>query len=191
MNEIKTIEKIKELMNEKGWTKYKLAKMSGLPQSTITSLFSDRVKNPSTESLTKIANALGTTVSFLLSEMDSNDPVDEELSFGDYLRRARRKAGFQRQIHLAKASGISAPTISRLEDGTQKPTAETLVALSKPLELPVEQLMIVAGYLDDYQQREYFSQDELANLQQENANLKTQVEQLKEIISILVKGWSD
>lgn len=64
------IEKIEELLKEKGWTKYRLAKESGLPQSTITSLLSGRVKNPSAESLIKIANALGVSTGVLLGEED-------------------------------------------------------------------------------------------------------------------------
>lgn len=64
------IGKIEELMNIKGWTKYKLAKNAGLPQSTITSLLSGRVKNPSVESLTKIALALGTSLPALFGEID-------------------------------------------------------------------------------------------------------------------------
>lgn len=63
-----TIEKIERIMKRRGWTKYKLAKASGLPQTTITSLFSGRVKAPSTETLTKIALALGVSVSRLLGE---------------------------------------------------------------------------------------------------------------------------
>lgn len=71
------IGKIEELMNEKGWTKYKLAKESGIPQTTITSMFSGRVKNPSQESLTKIASALGVPLSFLFGEMQI-DPIDKD-----------------------------------------------------------------------------------------------------------------
>lgn len=63
-----TIEKIEKIMKRRGWTKYKLAKASGLPQTTITSLFSGRVKAPSTETLTKIALALGVSASRLLGE---------------------------------------------------------------------------------------------------------------------------
>ncbi|OUM85675.1 MAG: hypothetical protein BAA01_09405 [Bacillus thermozeamaize] len=64
------IEKIEELLKEKGWTKYRLAKEARLPQSTITSLLSGRVKYPSAETLIKIANALGVSASELLGEKD-------------------------------------------------------------------------------------------------------------------------
>ncbi|UTR05430.1 helix-turn-helix domain-containing protein [Alkalihalobacillus sp. LMS6] len=66
------IEKIKLLLEERDWTRYKLAKESKLPQSTITSLFSGRVKSPSTESLTKIAEALDVPVGYFLNEDEEN-----------------------------------------------------------------------------------------------------------------------
>lgn len=62
------IEKIEELLNQRGWSRYKLAKESGLSQSTVVSLFSGRVKNPSTESLAKIADALGVSTDYLLGK---------------------------------------------------------------------------------------------------------------------------
>lgn len=71
------IKKIEELMKKKGWTKYRLAKNAGLPQSTIISLLSGRVKKPSTDTLTKIASALGVSASYLLGE---SDPVLDELN---------------------------------------------------------------------------------------------------------------
>jgi transcriptional regulator with XRE-family HTH domain len=74
---VDVIKKIEELMKEKGWTKYRLAKNAGLPQSTVISLLSGRVKNPSTDTLTKIASALGVSASYLLGE---SDPVLDELN---------------------------------------------------------------------------------------------------------------
>lgn len=69
---MKTIERIEELMRAKGWTKYRLAKETGLPQSTITSLLSGRVKKPSAETTSKLAEALGVTTDYLLGNTDIN-----------------------------------------------------------------------------------------------------------------------
>lgn len=63
-----TIQKIEVLMKQRNMTKYKLAKDSGLPQSTITSLMSGRIKNPSLETLNKISNALEVPISHFLEE---------------------------------------------------------------------------------------------------------------------------
>ncbi|BFH16940.1 helix-turn-helix transcriptional regulator [Paenibacillus melissococcoides] len=60
------IQKIEKLMDQRKMTKYRLAKESGLPQSTITSIMSGRIKNPSIESLTKIADALDVPISHFL-----------------------------------------------------------------------------------------------------------------------------
>ncbi|MFC3768335.1 helix-turn-helix domain-containing protein [Paenibacillus sp. GCM10012303] len=76
------IGKIEELMESKGWTKYKLAKNSGLPQSTITSLLSGRVKSPSAETLTKLSTALGVSAAVLLgeeNEIESEDSIDKKI----------------------------------------------------------------------------------------------------------------
>ncbi|NOJ72445.1 helix-turn-helix domain-containing protein [Paenibacillus alvei] len=72
-----TIQKIEVLMKQRNMTKYKLAKESGLPQSTITSLMSGRIKNPSLETLTKISNALEVPISHFL-----DDPITRFLEEG-------------------------------------------------------------------------------------------------------------
>lgn len=69
---MKSPKRIEELMLERDWTKYKLAKESGLPQSTITSLLSGRVKNPSPETASKLAEVFNVTVDYLLGYTDIN-----------------------------------------------------------------------------------------------------------------------
>ena len=59
-----------------------------------------------------------------------------EESFGDIFRRLRRASGFKSQLQLAEASGVSQATISRIEDGTQKPQKETLMMLADALRIP-------------------------------------------------------
>lgn len=53
--------RIKQLMGEKGWTEYRLAKESGLSQSTIANLFS-RNTVPSISTLEMICQGLGITL---------------------------------------------------------------------------------------------------------------------------------
>lgn len=74
--------------------------------------------------------------------------VTEE-SFGDFFRRLRRAKGFKAQKRLAELSGVSQTTISRIEDGSQVPTPETLKALAKVLDVAVFDLMAVAGHYDE------------------------------------------
>ncbi len=72
-----------------------------------------------------------------------------EETFGDYFRRLRRAAGFKSQKELAKESGISQATLSRIEDGTQKPQKETLTTLAGTLGVSHLKLFEEAGYTTD------------------------------------------
>ena len=49
---------ILKLLEAKGWTKYKLAKESGIPQSSLHDILSGKIKNPTGERLKSIADAL-------------------------------------------------------------------------------------------------------------------------------------
>ena len=61
------LERIKNLMSERGWTEYKLAKEAELPQSTISTLFS-RNNLPSIPTLEAICQGLGITMSQFFAE---------------------------------------------------------------------------------------------------------------------------
>jgi SOS-response transcriptional repressor LexA len=81
-------------------------------------------------------------------------------SFGDFFRRLRRSKGFKSQITLALASGISQATISRIEDGTQKPQLETLKVLASTLDLPFSTLV---NWSDEYINLDSTKKDTLVN----------------------------
>lgn len=51
-------DKIEEILNEKGWSKYRLAKEADLGQSTIHEILSGKKKTPNANTLQKMANAL-------------------------------------------------------------------------------------------------------------------------------------
>ena len=61
--------------------------------------------------------------------------------FGERLRRLRREQNVSQQ-ELARRSGVSRGTIARIELGEQSPRYETIVALAKGLQVPVERLLI-------------------------------------------------
>ena len=65
-------ERIKEPMEVRGWSEYKLAKMSGLPQSTISHLFR-RNNSPSFNTIEAICNAFTITPAQFLA--DGGEPV--------------------------------------------------------------------------------------------------------------------
>ncbi|WP_346961585.1 helix-turn-helix transcriptional regulator [Clostridium sp.] len=72
-------ENVENLMNEKGWTKYRLAKEANLGQSTVHEIMSGKKKTPTSTTLQKLADALGVTVSaFFDNETTENALVKED-----------------------------------------------------------------------------------------------------------------
>lgn len=57
-----TLERIKELLDERRWSMYKLAKMSGVSQSTLSNMFA-RNNDPSISTLEDICQAFGISLS--------------------------------------------------------------------------------------------------------------------------------
>lgn len=57
-----TNERLRRILNERGWTEYKLAKKSGLSQSTIANIYR-RNTVPSIATLEAICNGFGITLS--------------------------------------------------------------------------------------------------------------------------------
>ncbi len=57
-----TLERIKKLLDERSWSMYKLAKLSGVSQSTLSNMF-NRNNDPSISTLEDICRAFGITLS--------------------------------------------------------------------------------------------------------------------------------
>ena len=73
----------------------------------------------------------------------------EGKQFGSLIRFLRKKKGFTVN-QLALYSGVSSAQISRIENGLRGvPKPETIKKLSEALGHPYEDLMQVAGYIDD------------------------------------------
>jgi transcriptional regulator with XRE-family HTH domain len=73
----------------------------------------------------------------------------ELIPFGVYLSKLREKSGFKTKSELAKASGISIATISRIESGIQRANPETLKALAEHLKGVVyEDLLEKLNYIE-------------------------------------------
>ncbi|NRD13617.1 XRE family transcriptional regulator [Pediococcus acidilactici] len=72
-----TIERIKKISKERGWSLQKVAKKAGIG---INSIYRWNTKTPSTASLQAVAKVLGVSVDYLLGKDDkpstSNEPVD-------------------------------------------------------------------------------------------------------------------
>lgn len=64
-----TKDRIKELMDERGWTIYELSKRSGLAQTTLSNMWK-RNTEPTIPSLRAICNGFGITLSQFFAEGD-------------------------------------------------------------------------------------------------------------------------
>lgn len=69
--------RIKQLMEERGWTDYRLAKESGLSHSTVTNMFK-RNNAPTLPTLEAVCAAFGITLSQFFSEGNSPAVFTEE-----------------------------------------------------------------------------------------------------------------
>ena len=84
-----TLKRIRQLMEERGWTEYKLSKASGLAQSTIANIFK-RNTVPTIPTLEAICRGFGITLGQFFAEGDM-----VELT-------ADQKALFDRWVTLTK-----------------------------------------------------------------------------------------
>lgn len=70
------LERIKELLDERDWSMYTLARKSGIPQSTLSNLFL-RCNSPSIPTLEKLCDAFGISVACFFGGTDSHLTEEE------------------------------------------------------------------------------------------------------------------
>ncbi|AFH60579.1 helix-turn-helix domain-containing protein [Paenibacillus caseinilyticus] len=71
------------------------------------------------------------------------------MHFGEELRKIRETKGLTLN-QLAMYSGVSSALISRIENGTRGvPKPETIEKLANGLKIPYENLMSIAGYIEE------------------------------------------
>lgn len=77
---INTQERIKQIMKVRGWSEYRLAKESGVPQSTISNIF-NRNYQPSIASLEIICKSFGITLAQFFADGNFVELTDEQYQF--------------------------------------------------------------------------------------------------------------
>lgn len=77
---INTQERIKQIMKVRGWSEYRLAKESGVPQSTISNIF-NRNYQPSIASLELIRKSFGITLAQFFADGNFVELTDEQYQF--------------------------------------------------------------------------------------------------------------
>ena len=92
--------RIKELLDERGWTMYQLSQAAGIPQSTLSNLFI-RCNAPSIPTLEKICHAFGISLSAFFEEPHETEDEHEVVSL--YRRLEPRTQ--QAVLYLMRAAG--------------------------------------------------------------------------------------
>lgn len=77
---INTQERVKQIMKVRGWSEYRLAKESGVPQSTISNIF-NRNYQPSIASLELICKSFGITLAQFFADGNFVELTDEQYQF--------------------------------------------------------------------------------------------------------------
>lgn len=67
-----TVERLKQLLKERNWTEYRLAKEGGLSMSTLQNIYK-RNTIPTIDTLERICNAFGITLSQFFAEGETID----------------------------------------------------------------------------------------------------------------------
>lgn len=73
-------EKIKKEMDERGWTTYKLSKLTGLSKTAINGWFKAVPTYPKYSSIKLVAKAFGMDIKQLISDNRENNPQTQELT---------------------------------------------------------------------------------------------------------------
>ena len=74
---LNSIKRVKQLLYERGWTVYKLSKISGISQSTLSNMF-NRNNDPSISTLEDICSAFGITLSQFFANEGELVALDSE-----------------------------------------------------------------------------------------------------------------
>ena len=96
-----TLERLRQLLNDRGWTEYRLSKECGLSQSTIGNIYR-RNTTPSIDTLENICKAFGITLSqfFAETEMVELTPELKSLFDGWVSLTPEQKAAVQNMIEV-------------------------------------------------------------------------------------------
>ena len=84
------IDRIRELMKERGWSEYKLSKLSDLPPTTIANIFK-RNSMPSIPTLEAICRAFGITIVQFFSGVDSELEHEHRRLFEKYAQLNKKQ----------------------------------------------------------------------------------------------------
>lgn len=91
-------------------------------------------------SVAEIRQDLAAKTSFVLSCQGMRKSVVNTAELGRVVHRRRKEQGLSLR-DLAQQTGVSASTLSRIENGSGKPDAENIARLTSWLQIPIERIM--------------------------------------------------
>lgn len=126
-------ERVRALRKEKGFTLVDLATRAKLSYSYLSEI-ERGTKNPSLETMTRLADALNLPRTELVEVSDGQ--TSSGIGLGEKLRLAREDRGMTLR-EVASSSGISVTYLSEIERGNVYPTLLVLKKLSRVLHVPL------------------------------------------------------
>ncbi len=122
---------VRTLRLARGMSIDELAAGSGIAASELAWLERGEY-NPQLHELFALADALGTTATTLMVEVERQE--DASVPFGQRLREVRRERGIS-QDQLALRTGIHPTAIGRLERGAREPRLSTILRVARGLDV--------------------------------------------------------
>ena len=105
MESNESVKRILQLMKERGWSLYKLAKESGITYSSLSNLL-HRNTEPTLSTLRNLCNGLGITLSEFFSNEESTVIVDYSREERDLITGYRTLSRKDKELLLSFLSGL-------------------------------------------------------------------------------------
>ena len=131
-------ERYQKLLEKNNVTNYRVSKETGITQTTLSNWKTGKI-TPKTNTLKKIANYFGVSVSYFT---DDTEPHESKvaLEFGNRLKYLRNSKGLM-QEELAEIIKTTNATISKYENGHIEPNLETLQLLADFFDVSIDYLL--------------------------------------------------
>lgn len=132
-------ERLLQQLRQQELTQADLCRITGL-STTAVSQYCTGKRVPDTNSLFVLARALGTTMEWLLAGAEGEPKPERRITIGQRIRSRRQSLGLTMK-DIAEREGINTGGLSEMENDKYLPSAPTLIALSRALDVSVDWLL--------------------------------------------------
>jgi len=135
------VERLNELMQINGFNQVALEKVSGIRHTNISDFLSGK-HLPSYDNIIKLSEVFNCSIDFLLgkAEFSSEESFYSPPTFSIRLRQILKENGVS-QEKLKKDLNVSGSVLYKWLKGTNKPSAESLIALSNYFDCSIDYLI--------------------------------------------------